>query len=306
METIDVVYVLGTGSNWSNNEIRFSLRSLEKNLKGMGRVFIVGELPDFIQGVVHIQHPDEYGPAIPDGNIIKKVLRAIADPSLSENFLFINDDHVLLKPVVAEKIPYFHKGDLNSFPDSYFENKNRWRKTLKRTRDVLNFKGLTALHFDCHTPMLINKTLFPEVMGQFDYGVDKGYTMKSLYANSAGVKPILLEGQKKVVFEHYTKSQLDERLKSCSFLSFNDGGLNLELKIWLNEKFPKMSKYEMTGYSDMLWDIAKALLTPNNKELIRKTFIKYGRERNLVSMVEREYNDNLHEKILFKLKRMLP
>ena len=75
---IDVVYVLGTGSNWDNNEIRFSLRSLAKNLKGMGRVFVVGERPAFLQNVIHIPAKDEFNPNVnADGNIILKVLARI-------------------------------------------------------------------------------------------------------------------------------------------------------------------------------------------------------------------------------------
>lgn len=306
-ETIDIVYVLGTGSNWNNNEIRFSLRSIEENLRGVGNVFIIGEKPDFIKNVIHIQHHDEYGPSNADGNIIHKILRAIQDDRLSDRFLFINDDHLILQPIEASEVPFFHKGDLTDetlYPEKYFCN-NYWRKRLGRTRDVLKFKGLPALHFDCHTPILIDKKVFPDVVAQFDYGVNPGYTMKSIYANTAGIEPTLLEGQKKKVFEYYTTKEIEEKLMYCTFLSFNDGGLNQDFKIWLAQHFSKQSRFEITGYSDMFYDISVALKTPENKKLIRKTFIKYGRERNLVTMVEQNYTDQMHEKVLFKLKRML-
>lgn len=307
MGTVDVLYVLGTGSGWSNNEIRFSLRSLEKNLKNMGNVFIVGEKPDFIQNVIHIPHPDEFGAGNADGNIIRKVLRAIADERLSDTFLFINDDHLILRDQEAGEVPFFHKGDLTDgklYPERYF-NVNIWRKRLGRTRDVLAFKGLPALHFDCHTPILMDKKLFPEAIAKFDYGVRPGYTMKSIYANSIGVEPTLLEGQKKTVFQHYTPSELNERLANCTFMSFNDSGLNNALKFWLIEHFQEKSRFEKTDYNDMFWEIGKALQTPDDKELIRRIYIKYGRERNIVSMVEHNYTPELHQKVLFKLKRMM-
>jgi hypothetical protein len=305
METVDVVYVLGTGSNWNNNEIRFSLRAIEKNLKGVGNIFIIGEKPDWLQNVIHIPHPDEYGAKNADGNIIRKVLRAIEDERLSNRFLFINDDHLVVQPIEAGEVPYFHKGDMNTYKAEYFKV-NYWRKRLGRTKDVLNFKGLPAFHFDCHTPIVFDKNLFPEIVGRFDYGVGPGYTMKSIYSNTAGVEPTMLTDQKKVIFDHYTRAQIDKRVEGCTFISYNDAGLNNELKMWLAETFSKQSRFEKTGYSDMFWDIAKALQTPNDKELIRSLFIKYGRERNLVAMVESTYTDQLHEKILFKLRRMLP
>ena len=46
----DVVYPIGQGSSWKNNELRFSLRSIEKYGINVGKLFIVGELPDFLLG----------------------------------------------------------------------------------------------------------------------------------------------------------------------------------------------------------------------------------------------------------------
>jgi hypothetical protein len=307
MEKTDVVYVLGSGSNWQNNEIRFSLRSIVENLKGLGNVYVIGEKPDWMQNVIHIMWPDEFGPGNADGNIIRKVLRACKEESLSEQFLFINDDHLILKPIEASEVPYIHKGDMNTFPEIYFK-RDYWRTRLKRTRDVLNFKELPCLHYDCHVPILFDKNVFPEVMSQFDYGIKPGYTMKSLYANSVSndIDPVLLDGQKMTVFKHFNKEELNKRLEHCTFMSFNDAGLNLELKLWLIERFGSQSSFEKNDYSDMYFDISKALKTPEDMDLIRDTFLKHGREKNLKAMIiQHGYNPQMHERILFKLKRFL-
>ena len=44
---MDIVYILGNGSKFNNEEIRYSLRSLEKFVN-FDRVFIVGECPKFL------------------------------------------------------------------------------------------------------------------------------------------------------------------------------------------------------------------------------------------------------------------
>ena len=100
MKPIDIVYALGTGSGWSDNEIRFSLRSIFKNLTNIGQIFIVGEKPAGLKGFIHVEHPDEFSSTNADGNIIRKVLRACQDPRVSEKFLFINDDHIIINPCV--------------------------------------------------------------------------------------------------------------------------------------------------------------------------------------------------------------
>ena len=120
----DVIYVLGTGSRWHNNEIRFSLRSLEKNLMGFRRVFVVGECPGFLQNVIHIPATDIFNPQVnADGNIINKVLTACADERISDDFLFINDDHLVLKPIAVSEVPPLHKGDMTTFNPEYWKLK---------------------------------------------------------------------------------------------------------------------------------------------------------------------------------------
>ena len=51
---MDVVYILGTGSTSNDNEIRYSLRSIEKYLIGFNVVYIVGECPKFLKGIIHL------------------------------------------------------------------------------------------------------------------------------------------------------------------------------------------------------------------------------------------------------------
>ena len=59
----------------SNNELRISLRSVEKNLTGVGKIFVIGENPGFLsEKVIHIYHPDEIGPENADGNIALKIM----------------------------------------------------------------------------------------------------------------------------------------------------------------------------------------------------------------------------------------
>jgi hypothetical protein len=59
---IDVVYPLGTGSVWQDNELRYSLRSLEKNFPDLGRVYVVGHKPDWLGNVEHIPFGDSQSP----------------------------------------------------------------------------------------------------------------------------------------------------------------------------------------------------------------------------------------------------
>ena len=176
---MDLVYVLGSGSQWNNNELRFSLRSVEKNLIGVGKIYIIGENPGFLTNkVIHIPHADPLNQNA-DGNMAMKIIRACQEPKLTKNFLFMNDDFIINKPMVAKNIKWMHKGDFKNRSEEYWKAQF-YRYRLRRTYDLLLALGLPALQYDYHAPMIFNKELFPKLMEQFDYKADIGYTFQTL------------------------------------------------------------------------------------------------------------------------------
>ena len=304
MEGIDVVYVLGLGSEWRNNEIRFSLRSIQKNLTGFKNIYIVGEYPGFLTGVIHIPYPDELGPGNADGNIIRKVLRVCKEPELSDTFLFINDDHLINKTMEASQVPAFHKGDMTTFKESYWKL-NSWRSRLQRTRDELINQGLSAFHFDCHTPILFNKNRFPEIISRFDYESGIGLCMKSLYGNIAYPVAPQLSGEKKTVFNRFKLAELEARLAYCDFVALNDDGLNKSLKIWLHQSFPDPSTWEKGIVKDSVIEIAIYLEGHQDYETGRQLFDKYCIGANMKKLFARGETPQLKRKMIYKLKRKL-
>ena len=49
---MDILYCIGEGSKWNNNELRYSLRSLEKFGKNVGNIYMVGYNPGFLSDEV--------------------------------------------------------------------------------------------------------------------------------------------------------------------------------------------------------------------------------------------------------------
>jgi hypothetical protein len=304
MKLIDVVYVLGTGSSWSDNEIRFSIRSVLKNLTGIGQIFIVGEHPANLGGFIHIQHPDEFPSTNADGNIIRKVLRACQDPRLSQQFLFINDDHIIMKPIRARNIPPFHKGDMKTYRTDYWKL-NEWRKRLLFTKAALEEQDLPTLHYDCHTPIIFDKLKFPLAMARFDYASGIGLTMKSLYGNIHYPKAPLLVEQKKTVFKYFTLAELRERFTDSILLSFNDQGLNDSLKIFLYQQFPDSSPLETKPIDDKILDIFIATRVSHSYQLALDTYLKYFKNNNLKGLFLADTKKRFENKINYLLEQKL-
>lgn len=176
----DVVYFLTPNQFYQHRELRYSLRSLEKHLSGVGRVFVVGaEVSWPCRGLVQIPECDPYDHN-KDANIIRKMRIACRHPEISAPLLFVNDDHFFSQDCRAGEFPFYHKGEIRA------AGGREYSRRLAHTRKLLAARGLPTLNYDIHTPILIHQGKFLEVFDTWDW-VDlggPGVVMKSVYANS--------------------------------------------------------------------------------------------------------------------------
>ena len=301
---IDVVYALGSGSRWHNNEICYSLRSIEKHVKGWRNIFIVGMKPAQLGHIIHIP-ADDLLTNNADGNIARKVLLACADKRVSDTFLFINDDHLFLKDINILDIPAYNKGDLKKYDDSFYDNGGLYVKRLKRTKDVLLKNKLPTLHYDCHTPILIDKNRFPGIIRKFDFESGIGYTMKSLYGNSLKLpSPYLADLNVKtpMVCQDIVAAAADHTL-----MAYNDAGLNQDLKKFLNDTFPNKSKFEIMEKQRQLalGEAQQWLENPKKsyKEGVR-IYSQIGRDKRLLSRFKQINSEMMMQKLLSELTKL--
>ena len=229
---MDLVYPLGTGSYWNNNELRFSLRSVEKHLSNVNKVWIIGIAPDWLQNVNHIPYTDHVGKA-PDYNMMKKLRRACQEVELSEDFLYMNDDHYLLSDFDANAFPSYYHGTIEQYLkgrglDGYGK---RCRNTLK------SLNGNPTNYYDIHYPIQLNKKAFRElVVDAVDWNVPHAYIIKSLYANKLQIESV-------EALDYKTNAIPPPEAKVfSSYPHMKDA-----VKLYLNEQFPTQSKYERVG-----------------------------------------------------------
>lgn len=231
---MDIVYPLGTGSYANNNELRFSLRSIEKYLTGFGKVWIIGECPDWIQNVNHIPFPDE--PLRPfDYNIMKKITRAIEEKELTDKFLFFNDDHFLNSPFVADDFPYYYSTTLEKYTE--IRGNDGYGRRAKATLKHLQAKNLPTKYFDVHAPIIYDKALFlSSVTNAVDWNDRTGFIIKSMYANT-----LKIEGEKDA--DNKVNSIPTAKLKLFSTMP----RVKSSIFRYLQEQFLMQSTFEKTG-----------------------------------------------------------
>jgi hypothetical protein len=304
---MDIIYTLGTGSEWKNNEIRFSVRSLYKNLSGFRNIYIIGEDPGMLHGpnLFIVPHPDELGPRNADGNIIRKLIRASGIPELSEDFIFMNDDNYFLKPMHVSDIKPFHKGDMNDIDPTIYSF-NAWGKRLGRTRTHLMEHGLKPLHFDHHAPFPMKKSLIKDCYKQFDYASGVGLTVKSLYG-SIHYKDAPTMIDEKVLFrDPFDLKFITQRTKNTLYLANNDKGLNSSFKYFLYLNFPDPSPIEIKPCDDKIINVAEWYHNDKPYETGSELFIRhYPMRKNLHKLYRNNDTYLIRKKINYHLSKII-
>lgn len=226
---ISLVYALGKGSRLKDFEIKMSLRSVEKNLSNVKDVWVVGECPTWLN-VNHIPAIDPF--EVPDRNILSKIMKAVEHPDITDDMVFFNDDHFLLKPFDAELFPYYYSMEMEAYLKS--RGTDNYRRRVRNSYEFLKAKDLPTKYFDSHTPILYNKSKFKQIMGELDWNKAPGFVLKSVYANSLKIEGIQQEDYRGGLIP-------SGNVNIFSTLP----SLKANIQRFLTEQFPKPSKYEI-------------------------------------------------------------
>lgn len=238
---MDVLYVLGKGSPYNNDELRYSLRTLEAHGQNIGRVIIVGEDPGFLSDQVEFYRKPEVKGHIPH-RITTKVLYAIEKANLTGDFLLIADDVFFVKDTDLENIPYEYKSDLRTrltHPDA------RYFQTVLEAAHWLEKNDCSILDYEMHKPFLFNGKKFLKLKKAWKHSKDStfGMVLQSVYGNYYKVGGTLAPDVK---LKHLTQIKDYELLINNYCFSCGDGSWLKGIETWLKKQYPNPSKYEVS------------------------------------------------------------
>lgn len=219
---MDCVYICRPGEN---EELRYSIRSIEKNLT-CDTVWLVGYKPDWYIGN-YIEVADK---SIKFENIRNCLSIVTNIGAISDNFLLMNDDFYILKPM--GKVPIYHGGLLDDKIARYIANSGstRYTRILAEASKYLKKKGiLQPLDYDIHTPIIMNKHNLKEV-------VDINLAPRSMYGNIFNIGGTEIEDVK--LYKYNNKIEY-----SHGVISSEDTSIKFLIDM-LKTEFPNPSKFE--------------------------------------------------------------
>ena len=225
---MDCVYICRSGDN---EELRYSLRSIEKNLS-YNNVWIVGDAPSWYRG--NILRTQQHGAKY---TIARVNLYAIANSDeISEDFILMNDDFFVMQRF--EQLPAWHGGSLEKrikhrmrrYPGAYND-------MLRETYSKLHRMGVEdILDYELHVPMVMTKTGLKQAL-------EAGGLWRSMYGNTHSIG-----GEEHQDVKIYTNdSPLKNNnlsIEDSPFLSTTDDTFTDLLNTKLRDTFMYPSQYE--------------------------------------------------------------
>jgi hypothetical protein len=250
---VDVYYpYFGSEALWE--ELRYSLRSIEKHFMFDYRLVIVGDLPSWINpgSVLHIPHQRIEG--IQENTLydaITKQLLFNAHPDTSLSFVRMYDDIYILNDVDIHDIGTFKAMyPYNQVP----QRQGTWWGQLYHTLDVLKQKGYPGWNTETHLPELFNKEKLQWIINIYG-ALENRLLTSSLYFNTffPFADPVLFDKSFAIQFydnvdgPYYTSSDgdLESKCQGKTYLNHNNAGLNDSLKSFLANRFKNKSRYEL-------------------------------------------------------------
>lgn len=246
----DILYIVGKGfSDWRNNELRYSLRSIAKNGRNVGRVFICGFVPYWMNtnNVVALPLQDETNNK--HYNILRAIEHAVYNSDISKRFLYSSDDHYYTQPTDFDKYPVYWRG--NDLPAT-MPDKPRWYDvTLKSTHDCLAAFGLPTCMFAWHGNTWYDTELFKQqrmvLLRRLAQTMDEACEPACLMLNywlatdPDSMPRMIVRKDGKISAQ--TLAEIDKAARAKEVLSTTDA-VAADMRTWLQRTFDKPCIYE--------------------------------------------------------------
>lgn len=224
---MDIVCPLGMSA--VNEDLRYSLRSLEENVPHHD-VWVIGAVPSWFHGkwIFAPQGPDRWK------NTSNYLRLACDDDRISDPFLYTNDDFFALRAYAGTA---WNKGPL----DAYLDVNRRsvpYRSGALHAYQVLTEMGIeNPISFELHIPMVVTKDAMSRAIQMLrDRHLNEAYKRSIAGALMNGETATRTDVK---VGPDYVPAAADDWISTTDGV-FARGSLG----VWLRSRFPIPSRYE--------------------------------------------------------------
>lgn len=232
---LDVVYICRNGDN---EELRYSIRSVVKNLPH-ARIWVVGGKPAWYTGkYIKVQQSKSKFQ-----NAKANIVAITKSTEISDNFILMNDDFFIVSPV--DEVKYYHAGSLQRKLDYFLSTHpgSQYTALLQKSMNVLQRMGIKdPLDYALHVPMMMNKERLKEIL-------PLGISWRLAYGNIYSVGGEFIDSTEnktrdvKMYIRDNKLTDVSGNPLSKIYLSTDDASF-VQLEKMFKEMFPDRSAYE--------------------------------------------------------------
>ena len=250
---VDVLYVVGKGSLFNNEELRFSLRMLSSNCKNVGRVIVSGYVPDFVGGEAIVVPHDDIHLGMKQVNILDNILFSIKAVGLRRRFLLSSDDHFIHRRCDLAAWPRYTRGKIYNSAEyiaAHGKPPGKYQQSVIATREILEKFGYPIEYTCWHGDTWLNPKYAEEVSyisRQKVRFVPLGYEPTLLFTNiedSHESNPVPYERLTSDVKCGTYDDALNFAATRGCFSTSNDAWRGLRLLKWFRKTYPNKCEWE--------------------------------------------------------------
>jgi len=240
------------GSSW--NELRYSLRSLEKHLKSPFEIVFVGDKPDWVQNVTHIPYTRDNTKTSLWNTL--RMMELFLEYQLRsgfqcDQFIRMYDDVYFLRDMTVEELKVTRVIRTPEEVMSIASGGEIWRKQIFATVDELHQREYLGYLTESHCPEVFSVRKMNLVYSVFELA-EKELLTSTLYYNIFPYAHRITDKKtQRALFYNeendysFSSDNVAQKCQDKYFLNHNDQGLNRELKEFIESRFPNRSRFEI-------------------------------------------------------------
>lgn len=240
VDVVQFVYPYWHGGA-NGDELKYSVRSVEKNFMGRAHITLVGDRPPWFKGhVIQQQRVGRHMPNRAFRDMLAKMWTIATHPEIHDDFIWMMDDIYLIKPVGLEDLATPRAEKWSGQAD------NSWQVRKQNTMRVLSDNGYQTNDYATHLPHHAEKQKLREMYQRFDLAQNT-LLWEVLYGNiyrgtPQRSRPFLARVQKRSDTAGYFKMT-----GTASVFNHTESAWCEGLRNFLDKLFPEPASNEIEG-----------------------------------------------------------
>lgn len=233
-ESANFVWIYWAGGAEAD-ELRWSIRSVERNYAGIARITVIGDKPAWYTGH-HIHQPRvDQQPFRPYRDTLSKIRTMITSPEITGEIVWCMDDCYFLK----QGFTLADVATPKKNPRRGYRGSDDWSRMNRATESAIRARGLPYSSYVTHLPQVVDRERLLRVFAEFDFETiplcwESCYGAL-FYPNATTHHKTLRRVQGRKV----TSADCETAKASRVVLNHHHGSWGPELAQWLSEEFPE-------------------------------------------------------------------